>query len=179
MRVLLIIAWCVLLGQLPRACAADEPKEAKKPMRHVEKAGGFSFVPPAGWTFRKVAGQKFSVGVGPPLDKGWVPQIDFVVHPYKATLPVFVAGQKKFMATGYKNFKLLGEKNLKTESGAKGIAVLFLGETNGQKLRHYHCYFDLSPSKKTWIMCAVPVTNGDKLDAAFEASFKTWRLEKP
>ena len=134
-------------------------------------------MPPSEWEFRKAPGQKFKVGYGPPAD-GSIPQIEFMVHEYKSTLPAFVAAQKKLMVKGYKKFKLLGEKSLKTESGAKGMILLIQRENGGQMLRHNYCYFDLASPRKLQVMCSVPIKTGNKLDEEFEACLKTWRREK-
>src|SRR5580704_2686755 len=45
MRLTLIVVLGIVLGQGPDLAVGDE-----KPARHVDKAGGFSVVPPKGWT---------------------------------------------------------------------------------------------------------------------------------
>jgi len=49
----------------------DKPRKSQ---RHVETAGGFSFIPPDGWEMRSVPGRKFKAAIGPPTG-GFSPNI--------------------------------------------------------------------------------------------------------
>jgi len=172
MRTILIATMCVLLGQATCLGAADE-----KAARHVEKAGGYSFVPPKDWTMREIPGMKFKAAVGPAAD-GFASNIVFVEEANKGTLADYTAANKKAMAQVFKNYKELGEKNLKTDSGADMIMLVIQREEKGKTLRQTFYFLDLSAEKKIVATCTALADGGDKLDGLFETSLKSYRVEK-
>jgi hypothetical protein len=174
MRLTLLASLSVVLGLAGGLGAADE-----KAARHVEKAGGFSFVPPKDWTMRDVgiASIKYKAAIGPAAN-GFAPNIVFVDEAYKGTLADYMAANKKSLAKVFKNYKELGEKNLKTEGGADMIMLVIQREDNGKMLRQTFYFVDLSPEKKMVATCSALTDGGDKLDGLFETSLKSFRVEK-
>jgi hypothetical protein len=172
MRSILIVSLCVLLGQAPGLGAADE-----KAARHVEKAGGFSFVPPKEWTIRDIPGMKFKGAVGPAAN-GFAPNIVFVDEAYSGTLADYMAATKKALGTVFKNYKELGEKKLKTDGGSEMIMLVIEREDNGKTLRQRFYFLNLSAEKKIVATCTTLAEGGDKFDDVFETSLKSYRVEK-
>jgi len=171
MRLTLLTTLSVVLGLAGGLGAADEKT------RHVEKAGGFSFVPPKDWTLREIPGLKFKAAVGPAAN-GFAPNIVFVDEAYKGTLADYMAANKKTLAKVFKNYKELGEKNLKTDSGADMIALVIQREDNDKMVRQTFYFLDLNAEKKIVATCTALTDGGDKLDGLFETSLKSYRVEK-
>jgi hypothetical protein len=171
MRVTLSL--CLLIAYACGLAAGDE-----QPARHLEKTGGFSFVPPKDWTVKEFPGLKFKVAVGPAAD-GFAPNINFVDEAFAGKLGEYVTGNKKTLQALFKNYKELEEKEIKTANGEMCIRLVTQSEHNGKALRQSFYFFDVAPGRKLVATCTALADGGDKLDAVFEASLKTFRLEKP
>ena len=135
-------------------------------------------MPQPGWKMIEVPGQKFKVAEGPILNR-WRPQLVFNKDVYKSPLPVYIAAHKKRMAEQFKDYKLLAEKKLKTDAGVEGVVLVIQHNVKGKMLRQNFFYFDIDGEKKLRVTGISPADGGEKLDAVFEASLKTLRLEKP
>ncbi|HYT88523.1 MAG TPA: hypothetical protein VEL76_07425 [Gemmataceae bacterium] len=223
MRLTLIVALAIVLGQ-----GSGLAVQAQQPARHVETAGGFSFVPPKGWKatdeaianqVKQIEKQLAAAPPGSPQEKalkraiatlqlmakqsmkgflgsgadGPAPTISFSVEDLrkfnitvngvavKATLADLVA-HYKYPPPGRTNeevdsFRVVAEKKLKTDAGAECVVLVTEFDRNRLRYRQTYYFFDLSPDRKLVATCKAPWI--DKLDAVFEASLKTLRLEKP
>src|SRR5438067_7861396 len=104
-----------LVGLVLNTQAADEA-----PARHVEKSGGFSIIPPNGWKVREFPGQKFKIIQGPAHD-GFAPNIVFTDDAFQGDLPGYVAANKKTVNGFFKDVKDVGENEVKTNDGVRGV----------------------------------------------------------
>jgi hypothetical protein len=248
MRMVLIAVLGIPLGQGPGLAVANG-----QPARHLEKAGGYSFVPPKGWkmydggsaAFAKTADEtidkqmkqiKQQLAAAPPgspqakalqqaLDalqriqkqtqemgalakqagveddfKGFMgsaangpaPTISFSVANLRnfkktvdgkavdSTLADVIALYKQpppgTTARDNETFHVVAEKKLKTEAGAECVVVVTEIDQKGVRYRHTYYFFDLSAERKFVARCSAAAVYD--LDAVFEASLKTLRMEK-
>jgi hypothetical protein len=171
-RATLLVAGCLLLGSVVSLTAAD-----KKAERHVEKAGGFSFVPPDNFILKELPGMKYKAAIGPPAD-GFAPNIVFVDEAHKGTLAEYVEANKKALKTTFKNYKEVTQKNLKTDSGAECAMLRIQRDENGKALRQTFYLFELSPEKKMVATVSILASAAEKWEPILEASVKTFRVEK-
>lgn len=99
----------------------------------------------------------------------------------KPTLADLVAAYKRPRPASTReevdSFGVVAEKKLKTDAGAECVVLVTEFDRNRLKYRQTFYFFDLSPERKLVATCNAPSI--DKVDAVFEASLKTLRLEKP
>jgi hypothetical protein len=161
-----------MLGSVLGLSAAD-----KKAERHVEKAGGFSFVPPEDFTLKELPGMKYKAAIGPPAD-GFAPNIVFVEEAHKGTLAEYVEANKKGLKMTFKNYKEVLEKNIKTDGGAECAILRIQRDENGKALRQTFYFLEASPERKIVATSSTLASGAAKWEPILEASVKTFRLEK-
>jgi hypothetical protein len=171
-RATILVAVYLVLGSALGLSAAD-----KKADRHVEKAGGFSFVPPEDFLLKELPGMKYKAAIGPAAG-GFAPNIVFVDEAHKGTLAEYVEANKKGLKMTFKNYKEISEKNLKTDAGAECAMLRIQRDEKGKALRQTFYFFELSPERKMVATASTAVGAGEKWEPILEASVKTFRLEK-
>ncbi|HYV36154.1 MAG TPA: hypothetical protein VE988_10650 [Gemmataceae bacterium] len=148
-----------------------------KPARHVEKDGGFSIELPPNWTAQEFGGLKFKILVGPVVN-GFGSNMVFMDESSTSNLKDYVAASKKALQAVIKDIKEISETEMQTAEGAACVRLVFEAEHQGIRLRQTVYCLDLAPGKKLAITCSTLADGGDKLDAVFEASAKSLRIEK-
>jgi hypothetical protein len=78
----------------------------------------------------------------------------------------------------FKGFKKLGQSNFKTDSGVKGIRLQTESEQGNLRLRQTFFFLEGKGKTKLVVTCSALAENGQKLDAVFEDSLKTFAVEK-
>jgi len=151
--------------------AADTDK------RHTEPAGGFSFCPPKDWVIREVAGMKYKFAFGPLAD-GFAPNINVVDESFTGSLQAYVKANLETLPKVFKGFKKLGQSDFKTDSGMNGVKIIIQSEQQGHAIRQSFFFFEGKADKKLVATCSALAEGGAKLDSAFEASMKTFAIEK-
>jgi hypothetical protein len=172
MRLTLSVSLLVLFG-----CAAGLGAADAKPARHVEKEGGFSFVPPKDWELRDFKGLKYKIVVGPAAN-AFAPNINFVDEASKDTLKDYVAAQKKALKAFFKEFKEISEGEFKTADGTAAVRIVIENKQGENLLRQSFYLFDMPKGKKLVVTCSALARGGDKLDPVFKACLKSFKLEK-
>jgi hypothetical protein len=173
MRLNLMGAFLFLVVIVPGLDAADE-----KPTRHVEKFGGFSYVPPAGWQITDVSGFKYKIAIGPEVG-GFAPNIYFLDESFRAKLADYVTATKKALSAGFKDFKELSQTTLKRDDRVPCIRLIVQRDEKGKVVRQWYYFLEVAPGKKLTVTCTAPAASGEKFDAIYEATMKTFRTEKP
>ena len=149
---------------------------AAEPRRHEEKAGGFSFIPPDGWTMRELPGMKYKLAVGP-IEGNFAANINTVDENFEGSLKDYVKNNIETIRHLFKDFKLIKQDDFKTESGIPGTRVVIEDKQGDINLRQTF-FFLAKGSKKFVVTCSVKIEGGDKLDQAFEKCLMTWKFEK-
>lgn len=159
----------ILFAALP-LFAADVGK------RHHETAGGFSFCPPSGWAMKSFPGMKYSIAAGPAA-KGFAPNINVVDETAGMSLSAYVDANKKMLAKVFKDYKEVGKRDFKTDSGLKGSRLVTQSDQNGTLLRQTFYFFAGAGDKKFVVTCSTLASGGEGIDEVFESSLKTFVLD--
>jgi hypothetical protein len=168
-------ASCVLLALLVAGSVArgwaDQPDEKK---RHTETGGGFSFIPPDGWTVKEFPGLKFKIAVGPAAAE-FAPNINVVDEADDGKLDDYVKRNVAALQKVFKKGRLVKQEQFKTAAGLESARVIFEHEQQGKLLRQTFYFFDKGKTKFV-VTCTALAEGGEKLDPVFEASLKTFRI---
>ena len=145
--------------------------------RHVESAGGYSYSPPKNWEMKEMPGLKFRVAIGP-VSEAFAANITVVDEAATLELKDYVKGNVDVLTKVFQGFKNLGQSEFKTDSGLKGHKLITESDQQGNRLRQTFFFFDGKDGKKLVITCSAKATEGAKLDSTFDASLKTFALQK-
>lgn len=145
--------------------------------RHVESAGGFSYCPPEGWEVREFPGMKYKLSIGQAVD-GFAANINVVDEAHTGSLKDYVKANVHTLSKVFQGFKNLGQTDFKTDSGRKGFKLVTESEQQGKRLRQSFFFFEGKDGKKLVVTCSAAAADGSKLDSVFEASLKTFAIEK-
>lgn len=177
MRSWMLLAICGLtLGASADAQESDRKTPATDENRHVEKDGGFSFVPPEGWTVREFPGQKYQIVFGP-AENQFAANINVVEEPYRGTVDNYLKATKELLPKAIKKYQLIKQEPFQTAAGIKTQRLIIEGEQQGHLLRQTFYLFP-SPTKMFVVTCSTVSAGGEKLDGTFESSMKSFRFEQ-
>jgi len=143
--------------------------------RLYEKAGGFSYVTPDGWTRTRVAGIKYRIVAGPERD-GVAPNLYIVdedtPEPMGAYLAGFLARQRKT----YPDFAIVGSNTLVT---AQGLAAEVLDATRSARGSPLSLRFYFLPQEKRVVVvtCTWAASSGDERRQVFDDAMRSFRFE--
>jgi hypothetical protein len=172
MNRLAVVMGMVLLGLIASANAEDSGLAA----RQLEQEGGFSYRPPKGFNVEPVAGMKYKAAKAEAVD-GFAPNIVFVDEAFAGALKAYVDANEAGVSKAFKGYKKLSREEFKTEAGAAGEKLAIEDEQLGMKLRQVFYFFDGPAGNKIVVTCSSLAKDGDKHDAAFDASMKTFKLK--
>ncbi len=149
---------------------------AEDPRRHVEAAGGFSFVPPEDWKIQDIPGMKFKAAIGPSA-AGFASNITIVDEQFSGSLDAYVKQNVAVLQKVFKKYNLVQQNDFKTTAGEEGARLVTKNEQQGRLLRQTFYFFGRGDTKFV-ITCSTLAEGGEKLDPVFETSIKTFRFEK-
>lgn len=162
----------VVAALVAGAARAAQPEEGR---RHTEKAGGFSFVPPDGWTVREFPGLKNKIVVGPARD-GFAPNINVVEEAFPGTADAYIKATIPTLKQVFKEVRIEASGPFETKSGLKGGRIVAEHRQNDKLLRQtFYCFGD----GKTMhvVTCSALAEGGKDFDPVFERAMKSFRLE--
>jgi hypothetical protein len=119
--------------------------------RVTERAGGFSYVVPRGWTAKAISGYKYQFVFAPVAQK-FASNINFVDEAFSGSLQDYVVGNKAAMKKAFKKYQLLAEARASTANAGNAAKLAILNEQNGQVLSQIF-YFVEAKTKKFVITC--------------------------
>lgn len=156
--------------------AAEKPAPAEE-KRHIDKDGGFSFVPPEGWAVREFPGLKYKL-VFAPAENQFAANINVVDEAYTGTVTDYIKATQDVLPKAIKKFRLIKREEFQTTAGIKTERMIIEGEQQDRLLRQ--TFYLFPTSKKMFVVtCTTLSAGGEKLDPTFEACMKTFRFEKP
>jgi hypothetical protein len=169
----------LLFFVLPAFPCSELPGEGKddESRRHLEKAGGFSFIPPSTWKVRDLPGLKYKIAVGP-VQHGFPPNLTVQDESFKGTLDAFVESSIAVLMRGLKKVQIVKQENFKTTSGLQGVRLIVEDEQKGKLLRQTFYVFGTAETKYV-VTFTTLAKGGERLDPIFERAMKTFRFEKP
>jgi hypothetical protein len=169
----LFVMLASLVVQTNAQTSQDKTKDAQ---RHVETAGGFSYIPPDGWVVRTFPGLKFKVAVGP-VAGGFAANLNVVDEEHKGSLEDYVKANQATLERLLAKFRLIKKDDFRGMDDLPGVRMIIENEQGGKALRQTFFFFANSNTKFV-ITGSTLADGGDKLDAAFENSMKSFRFEK-
>jgi hypothetical protein len=155
----------------PRTSADDDA------LRHVEKGGGFSFIPPESWNPKEFPGLKFKVVVGP-VHNGFTASINVVEESFRGSLDEYVKGNIATLQKILKNFEMVKQEEFKTTAGLQGVRLIVKNHQFDKDLRQTFYFFGGTADTKYVVTCTTLADDGEKLGPVFERALKTFRFEK-
>jgi hypothetical protein len=159
------------VSELPGEDKDDESR------RHLEKAGGFSFIPPSTWKVRDYPGLKYKIVVGP-IQAGFASNINVVDESFEGSLDAYVEGNTAVQMRALKKVQIVKQEKFRTTSGLQGARSIIEDEQDEQLLRQTFYFFGTAETKYV-ITCSTLAEGGERLDPIFERAMRTFRFEKP
>jgi hypothetical protein len=147
---------------------------SKAPRAAYDKAGGFSYDPPQGWRVVEFPGLKYRVSAGP-TENGFAPNINVVDEKFSGSLSEYVELNLTTLKKMFVDFKVIKREDFQTDDGVAATRVVCEDTQQGQHLRQTFCFLENS-SRKYVVTCSALADGGEKLDALFAQSTKTFRI---
>lgn len=172
------------VGIFMLGCAKPPPESPPEPAasvpqsnRHVESAGGFSYVIPPDWNVREIAGLlNYKIVFGPPGET-YVPNVNFQREDYPGTLDEYVALNIQGLKDAGIDYEILQEPAPVAVEGGLECRRLIVAVAEGdQKLRQ--TFFFIRHEQRMFVITATVLRDGgEQFDAIFESLAKSLRIE--
>ena len=147
----------------------------KPPRQLYEKAGGFSYDPPAGWQITEFPGLKYRVAYGP-VENEFTPNINVVDEEFSGTLAEYADANLESLESMSINLNVISREDFRTQDNEAGVRIITEAEQMGVMLRSTFFLFSGSGNWKFVVTCTALADGGAKWDAAFAESMETFRL---
>ena len=143
--------------------------------RLSEPAGGFSYLPPAGWHIKTFPGLKYKISYTMPAN-GFAPNINVVDEVYAVQLDKYIQLSMVGMRRAYTSLHVLKQAPFVTASGVHGERLAVDGIVAN---KHMHQLFYVFPAnnRKIVITASSLASDGGKYDAVTDKSIKTFKLQ--
>jgi hypothetical protein len=139
-----------------------------------EESGGFSYMPPPGWTIAEFPGLKYRIAHGP-AHAGFSPNIVVVDEHFSGTLEEYVDANLVNMRQLLQKLKVLQRQNFSTKSGEPATRVLTENVQTDRLLRQ--TFFFLGSADRKYVLTCTALADGGEIhDLEFSASAETFRV---
>jgi hypothetical protein len=165
MRLILIL---ILTSALIGGFAAEESRLA-------EAKGGFSYLPPIGWTIKEIPGMKYRFSVDQPANQ-FAANINVVDEEFAGDLDAYVKANLAGLAKFYQKMEVAAQAEFITTNGAKAHRVVVNGTINNRDLRQVFFLFTGTGTRKYVMTCSALAADADQRDALFDAAAKSFQL---
>ena len=143
--------------------------------RLSEPAGGFSYLPPAGWHIKTLPGLKYKISYAMPAN-GFAPNINVVDEVSAMPLDKYLQFSMVGMRKAYTSLHVLKQAPFVTASGVHGERLAVDGVV-GDKHMHQVFYVFPANNRKIVVTASSLASDGGKYDAATDKSIKTFKLQ--
>jgi len=133
---------------------------------------------PEGWTTAEFPGFKLKISRGVP-SSGYAPNIVVVDEAFDGSVEDYVTACLGPMEKDDQGFKLLEKKPFNTDSGVKGIKLVFESKWDRKQLVQTQYYFKGIKGKMLVITCSVLPEDGPKFSQIFDSAMKTFEIIEP
>lgn len=146
-----------------------------KPHRCLyEKAGGFSYDPPPGWTIAEFPGLKYRVSAGKPENE-FAPNINVVDEKCGGGLSAYADATVENTKKLFTELSVVSRDEFKTDDGLTGIRVIM--DNTVQRFRLRQTFFIFTNGDHKYVVTSSALSEGgEDFDDAFMTSMKTFRL---
>jgi hypothetical protein len=117
----------------------------------------------------------YKVAAGPEVD-GFAANLTVVDEPFDGSLDEYVASALDGLEQYFENFQVLIQEEFKPVEGPPGVRIVAENVQGGRALRQTFYLFD-GGTKKVVVTCTRLIEAAAELDAACDASVKTFRFE--
>jgi hypothetical protein len=157
------------------ATSVPTPTLEQESGRYYEPAGGFSYIPPAGWELVEASGTTYKVALGP-LQDDFTPNLVVVDEPFDGTLDEYVSASLANMSDFFEGFQLISQDAFAPLEGPAGVRLVVENAQGGRRLRHSFYCFDAGARK--FVLTGTQLSgSGASLEPTFDAAARTFRFE--
>jgi len=158
----------LLLAAFAGRLSAEEP-------RYADATGGFSYLPPAGWTLKDVPGMKYRFSIDKPADN-FAANINVVDENFTDDLDTYLKANLAGLKNIYQKMEVVSQEPFVTTTGAKAFRVVVNGTVNNRELRQVFFLFTGTGTHKYVMTCTGLAADGDQRDAAFDGAGKSFQV---
>jgi hypothetical protein len=183
---LLVLALCAALasGCGPSPSSVPTPTDLPAPPaiptddpdRHYEPAGGFSYVPPEGWEIAQPASETAYKVARSQSGEGFSANLTMVDEAFTGSLEEYVSLSLDNMSEFFEGMQVLSRDPFETDEASSGIRIATQNVQTGLELNQIFYFFDLG-TKKLVVTCTRLAESSEEVDAACDASVRTFRFE--
>lgn len=183
---LIVLAFCTVLavgcgpspGVVPTSMDTATPAATPTddPDRHYEPEGGFSYVPPEGWDIVESSSSAAYKVARSQSGEAFAPNLTLVDEAFSGSLEDYVSLSMDNMAGFFEGLQIVGRDPFETHTGSSGVRVATENVQSGLALHQIFYFFDLG-AKNLVVTCTRLAESGDEVDAACDASVRTFRFE--
>lgn len=155
---------------VPTAAPTDDPD------RHYEPEGGFSYVPPEGWEIVEPSTATAYKVARSQSGEGFAANLTMVDEAFTGALEEYVALSLDNMSEFFEGLQVISRDAFETDEGSSGIRVATENMQSGMALSQIFYFFDLG-TKKLVVTCTRLAESSEEVDAACDASVRTFRFE--
>jgi len=158
-------------------CVGCEHKEPPAPRALYEKAGRFSYDPPAGWATREEPGLKYKIAEGP-RDQGLPSSIVVISETAKGNLSAYVDSSLVNLAQAFPKMRVLSKEEFDTEDGLKGFRVATQHPGDDFTAHRIFYFFADKGNRRFAVTCLCTESQSVTLEPLFNKSMNTFRLHE-
>jgi hypothetical protein len=159
----------------PTETPVPAPTATREPGRHYEPAGGYSFIPPAGWQMVELAGLKYRVAITEAA--GFNATINFVDEVYDGTLNAYISANRAVLQQAYPDVAFGVQEEFFAAANIPAARLQATLTLDNRKLRQIYYFFD--SGQRNYIATCSLLADGsqDFLIEACNQSLRTFRIE--
>jgi hypothetical protein len=139
---------------------------------YADKNGGFSVVPPESWKMFQKAKMPYKAFVSA-NEADSNANLNFNIEPYKLPLDDFAEHSVNRMKSIF-DAEIIGTDDFETARGLNGKKIIALLEQNGRQFRVSFYLFSNGKGQYMTVTCTSISSIGEKFDAVFDKSMKTF-----
>lgn len=158
------------------ACTLPAAPVSAQGRRLSEPAGGFSYLPPAGWHIRTFPGLKYKICYTAPAN-GFAPNINTVDEVTPMAMGPYVQLSVAHMKLAYTSLHILSQKPFATASGVQGVRMMTDGLVGDKHVHQVFYVFPGASSRKYVLTASSLASDHGKYDAATDQAMKTFKLQ--
>jgi len=165
---------------LVAVAAAQGGASPSPPARHVERAGGYSFLPPPGWKMARHPSQPYAVAAGP-RRKAFTPTLFFADRQAASSVGAFIEETVKDGQAKFKDFKKIAVSMVKTDAGratAHKLVIESSPEEAEARLRQTTYVITKSSGGYLVVYCTGLADEAAALDALCDGAIRTFKWEQ-
>jgi hypothetical protein len=150
--------------------------ELSKADRYYEEEGGFSYIPPDGWTIKEVPGNKYKFVFGP-LTGNYSPNINFIPEDYSGSIDRYVDDSLKSLNQIFKDAKIISKTTFITDSGNSGFKIIIDNKFNDLLLQQTLFLID-GGNKKFAITYSRLRDKGKEFDSKVDMTARSFQYDQ-